>query len=672
MKNKKLFLVILAAALTLGMLSCDNDTSENYVPDPDLPPASFALNEFFNLPVSDEIRFNAYRGNEFFFRENSTASPPVRNWHWTRSGTDSFQLIEHDKMPFPPTPSNALPPAGQNGLAGALRLTSSNSFVERRFTAITREVTPLFTLSIDVSFRDQEAAAASVFYTIRLSGVDIFRVHGDGSITSADGTVTLLGANNTTDWHRINAVIDLRRNRNTISYYVNNQPIDGTSTIVFPADGVNAVRIAGPANAINGTLMFDNVRVWINGGTEEEPGTRLPLVNNAVQLAPFVVPSLPFNQTALYAFNNTDPAFRFDFSFGWTTDAQNIVRRRPHLNDEVIRWLAKNKEALDLRYVFNTGDLVTGVGSDINHRTWRDSSAAHDHLDRAGIPNSVIPGNHDWGGNPRFASWHNWFGANRYRNGVYWNSSNNDWFREDWDNNIGHYVLITAGGVDFVMVHMGTLAWTNDGSPGTASGAPAGAVESDTAELKKRTAWINEVFQRYPDRVGMLMMHQYLTSSVGSGSANPAGSGRLWKGTWFWENVVIPNENIFMVFCGHALGTWNRRIADTQATLNTDNSQTTHSLVDNRLQPGRIVHEIMFNYQGSEVPDGNGGHNRYRRDMWGMIRVLFFDMQAEKIHFRTYSPINDSIDIFDNQSVTPVVRTRDNFSIDFSPALGTR
>ena len=358
--------------------------------------------------------------------------------------------------------------------------------------------------------------------------------------------------------------------------------------------------------------------------------------------ASFVIPTLPYAETALALAEK--PGFRFDFTFGWTTDAQNIVLRNPHLHIENIRWLADNRDALNLVYVFNTGDITTGD----TDRVWLDSHTAQAHLDRAQIPNGVIPGNHDWANN--FANYRKWFGADRFRTG-YW-ATNNEWYRDSWDDNIGHYAIISAGGVDFVMVHMGTLPHTNDGE----------ATEDDLIELKARGRWINDIFRRYPNHAGILAMHQYLASGLNSGAAYR--DGRLWVGHWYWENVVIPNQNVFMVLAGHALGTWNRVIAGSNCLLENDVSQATVRQTDDRLG-NRVVHEILFNYQGNEEPGGNGDPRRYRQDMWGMIRLMHFDMEASKIHVRTYSPINNSIVIFDRIDEPQVPRIRDNFVIDF-------
>ena len=78
------------------------------------------------------------------------------------------------------------------------------------------------------------------------------------------------------------------------------------------------------------------------------------------------------------------------------------------------------------------------------------------------------------------------------------------------------------------------------------------------------------------------------------------------SGQGIWDKLVRKHKNIFMVVCGHVIGTRN------QVTINNF---------------GRPVHEILVDYQGLE----NGGN--------GWLRTMRFSPRENKIHLETYSPL---------------------------------
>jgi hypothetical protein len=146
-------------------------------------------------------------------------------------------------------------------------------------------------------------------------------------------------------------------------------------------------------------------------------------------------------------------------------------------------------------------------------------------------------------------------------------------------NNRGHYDLISAGGVDFVIVYMG---WDFK------------AVMDD-----EEVAWMNGVLAEHRNRKAILVIHDYLGNS----------GARSVKGEHVYQRVVVPNANVVMTMNGHFHGS--------------------AVLVDELDDDGDGVAERRVNQisgvKGVGIPNGN-------------LRVLHFDVAGGKVYVKTYSP----------------------------------
>ena len=79
-----------------------------------------------------------------------------------------------------------------------------------------------------------------------------------------------------------------------------------------------------------------------------------------------------------------------------------------------------------------------------------------------------------------------------------------------YQNNRGHYDLITVGGIDFIMLYMG---W-----------------EIGDEEIQ----WMNDVLAQYPERKAILNFHEYLLASGGMGEQPQR----------IYDEVVATNPNV--------------------------------------------------------------------------------------------------------------------------------
>ena len=273
-------------------------------------------------------------------------------------------------------------------------------------------------------------------------------------------------------------------------------------------------------------------------------------------------------------------------------DTQNYgsVALRPIMAQQT-QWLADNRAALNIAFVAHLGDLV---GTATSTTQWGCISQAMATLDNAGVPNSVLPGNHDYedlatGSAPLYRQN---FPVSRYREAS-WNSQTASYGGYMGQNQFGpdpvdtqsmnNYALFSAGGMDFLLVN----------------------IEFDAPD--NVLDWAKRVLAAYPQRRAILATHSFLDYTnvrppvlQRPGGNNPAE---------IWSELVAPSCSIFMVVNGHFH----------TATKDEANRIDLNSC-------GRPVHQMLSDYQERV----NGGD--------GWLRYYTFKPASDRIEAVTYSP----------------------------------
>jgi len=282
-----------------------------------------------------------------------------------------------------------------------------------------------------------------------------------------------------------------------------------------------------------------------------------------------------------------DPA-EYDFSFGYVTDTQWLSEGYRDAYAEMTRWIAANSQARSIEYTAHTGDLIQNWlnGNSPTERAVDEYEFASDAmavLDEAGAPYGVTPGNHDtkWG---REGDLYNqYFPAERYED--------QDWYGGEWQDGDAqnHYDVIEADGAKFLFLYLGYYAGDE-------------AID-----------WANEVIGAHPDHNVIFATHEYLNPD---GSLSTPDNYR-WTSMAdrYWNEIILPNDNVFMVLAGHHHGVALNIKRDVGGVA------------------GRIVVEMMANYQN--FTDPNGRFNA------GFLRLLQFDLDAGLMAVNTYSPLRD-------------------------------
>lgn len=303
----------------------------------------------------------------------------------------------------------------------------------------------------------------------------------------------------------------------------------------------------------------------------------------------------------------------FDFSMAHVTDTQFLSEGAvdPELDEEAqerfasayreqMNWIVDNADEHNIAYVSHTGDIIENwmVPEHTEEQARAEFEFASEMqaiIDEAGIPNGILPGNHDngWGnfGNDMF---NDYFPQERYEQAS--QSWENGTYGGPWEegDNSAHYDLFEVDDHEFIAVHL--------------------PYDHNSAQR----SWANDVLEAFPDRDAFLFTHTYLRdssnddASKASGNTGYGGNGHLLR-----TQVVEENENIAMVASGHYHGTaWN------------------HNFSGN----GGPVFEMLGDYQNYEV---DGERNT------GFMRLLQFDIDAGEVTVNTYSPKLDDFNATD-------------------------
>ncbi|WP_068278733.1 metallophosphoesterase [Aldersonia kunmingensis] len=299
-----------------------------------------------------------------------------------------------------------------------------------------------------------------------------------------------------------------------------------------------------------------------------------------------------------------DPA-GYDFALEHFSDTQYVSRDDPQVYRTQTQWIADNADPLKIAYAMHTGDLVQSWirpgSSDVQaRREFEAASEAMRTIDEAGVPNGVLPGNHDnlWNVAGRLvpemheknhALYNEFFGPQRYRDRPFWGGSVSD------GDNSAHYDVLDIAGAKFLMLYIGYN--------------PPGKV----------LRWAEDVLDSHRDRNVVIGTHYYLDED-GTRKSMGFNDIQASSGEIIWNRLVRPYDSVFLVLSGHA---------DGQATMIERNVGDTD----------RTVVQMLADYQYFTV-DG--------KRSTGFQRLLQFDLDAGTMAVDTHSPVLNSFRVEDH------------------------
>lgn len=276
-----------------------------------------------------------------------------------------------------------------------------------------------------------------------------------------------------------------------------------------------------------------------------------------------------------------DPTFSFVVIPDTQNETLNDTNTQNHFVPR-IDWILENRDALDIRFVLQTGDLCNWDTP--THDQYVRASTGFEKLDTAGLPYALAIGNHDTaatcpGGSAcpgdthahlrDTSTFNQFFPVTRF-------PTMQGTFEPDKVDNAFH--TFRAGGVDWIVVSMELWA------------------------RPEAYAWVGQVLADHPDHNGIVFTHDHLrgdgtinTSNGGYGDTSPRK---------IFDDVLAKQPNLRFVFSGHE-GTVAYRADDGES--------------------GNAIHQFLFNIDDASNP----------------TRVVKIDTEAKTIDTYVYGPATD-------------------------------
>ena len=377
-------------------------------------------------------------------------------------------------------------------------------------------------------------------------------------------------------------------------------------------EGIGTTVNDSMATPVNGTLMGTGYS-WVPGAPFDKAVNNAPNVPTLISPADgnFNVSSSPNLQVSVSDPESAAMTVTYlgrekgDFTIVALPDTQFYSQSYPNIFIDQTQWIVDNRGSLNIAFVTHLGDVVQNgdnVGDSIE---WERADAAMRLLEdpattllALGIPFGVAVGNHDQGdasGNNIF--FNQFFGVNRFTGGtdssglmtqmlpgIYRNYYGGH-YGSDNDN---HYELFSAGGMDFIIIHL----------------------EYDTSPDAAVITWSDGLLAAYPSRRAIVVTHYLM--ETGNGGAFSTQGQAIW-------NELKDRPNLFLMLGGHVSGEGRRTDTGTN---------------------GNTVYSLLADYQSLS----NGGN--------GWLRILDFSPATNEIRIMTYSPTLDQYQTDDDSQFT--------------------
>jgi hypothetical protein len=279
------------------------------------------------------------------------------------------------------------------------------------------------------------------------------------------------------------------------------------------------------------------------------------------------------------------------FTIAVLPDVQYYTEKYPDIFTQQTQWIVNNAQAQHIIFVSQVGDLVNDFNSN-GDGEWKNAQSSMNIIRSAGIPYSVVPGNHDLNFEAGDTSFYDkyfpytdftsypWYGSGQYppKNGDP---------APDYPagSNASNFETFSALGQNFLILN---LACTN------------GVLVN--AGLY---TWANTVLTHYSHYKAIIVTHGYINTGGGYTDSSAVAGIEIQK------NIVNVNSNIVAVICGHVHGEYNASVT---------------------AEHGNTVENLLIDTQS----DPNGGN--------GWLRLYKFYPQQNQVSAVTYSPYLNQYD----------------------------
>jgi hypothetical protein len=270
-----------------------------------------------------------------------------------------------------------------------------------------------------------------------------------------------------------------------------------------------------------------------------------------------------------------------DFTVIVLPDTQYYAASYPQIFNAQTRWMAANRDALNIQLVIGVGDIVDGP---MQTAQWQNADAAVRLLDGV-VPYVLAIGNHDYDNvNPgarQVANFNQWFGPSRYA--AY------SWYGGNFPSgsNENFYANVKLGGVDYLILAL------------------------EYIPRQPALDWADGILKANANKPVILVTHSYMyrdnttidQCDTADNTVNTRTNGA--DGLTMWRKFVSLYPNITTVLSGHILGVGQR----SDVGVN-----------------GNLVNQMLVDYQGW----ANGGN--------GYLRIMTFQPALNRVLVQSYSP----------------------------------
>lgn len=337
--------------------------------------------------------------------------------------------------------------------------------------------------------------------------------------------------------------------------------------IIYEDENGSEVLIYGDtvsANVFN--VMYAIVR---DNTSDDDVATAKAMLENKT-LAEVYYDWQPTNSWYIGESKATDYAY----SFAVIGDVQKTTGYYPDKLHYIYDWILDNADSKNIEYVMGLGDLSEHANPNAE---WPIVTEQHYRLERAGLNQSIVRGNHDW----RFDTY-----ITKDKFGSKLTGSYDDTMKNT-------YRLITISGVKYMMLTL-NLFPTDD-----------------------EIAWAEQVIAENPDYNVILTTHAYFDHDMTLtqdddidwvDDVNAANSGQD-----IYDKLVSKYSNIVLVMCGHRYPPDNG--PNYRITTRDDGSK---------------VMEMMINHQNMESKGGRS---------YGMLAMLYVSEDGRSVQLEYFSTI---------------------------------
>lgn len=255
----------------------------------------------------------------------------------------------------------------------------------------------------------------------------------------------------------------------------------------------------------------------------------------------------------------------YDLAISHITDTQYLTESYPEVYATITSWIATNAPGRKIAFATHTGDIIQNwvdpeQTTERALREYERASAIQSILDDAGVPNSVLPGNHDNLRGGDASLFNAYFGPSRYED--------EEWYGDSIapTDNSANFSTFEEAGAKFLML---SLPYAFD---------------------DREIVWAQEVVRAHPEYNVIVSTHEHVTPDTLDGPATRSTSSRwVSRGQELWERLIAPNRNIVLVLSGHFHGLGQIRTEDAGGI------------------PGHTVTELVADYQEYRTHTGERG-----------------------------------------------------------------